>query len=158
MNHIFERYVRSLLREHQAQIFPEHLIVSPKRERKHLFNGLHDRGVFALEPDIIIKDTNDQSTRFLIDTKWKRLSQTSRTYDIDQADMYQMYGYAREFDCNNVFLLYPEFRTNESELPIYTNTTISEQPVQLQVCTIDLSVKLPEEKQKIIDQLKQIFQ
>lgn len=158
MNHIFERYIRSLLREHQAQIFSENLIVSHKRETQHLFQNRHDKGVFALEPDIIIKDNNDQSTHLLIDTKWKRLSPTKHQLGITQADMYQMYGYAREFNCGKVVLLYPEFRTNDTELPTFSNTTIGEQPVEVRICTIDLSIKLPEEKQTIIDRLNQILQ
>ena len=52
--------------------------------------------------------TNRQSGRvFVMDTKWKVLSDMKPNYGILQADMYQMYAYQKKYDAENVTLLYP---------------------------------------------------
>ena len=54
----------------------------------HLFQGK-----FALRPDIVL--TNGAG-KIVLDTKWKMLSNTPHNnYGITQADMYQIYAYAK---------------------------------------------------------------
>jgi 5-methylcytosine-specific restriction enzyme subunit McrC len=62
---------------------------------------------FALRPDIVI-EKNDNSRRIILDTKWKALENNPRrNYGISQADMYQMYAYAKKYQTNEIWLLYP---------------------------------------------------
>ena len=44
----------------------------------------------------------------ILDTKWKSLVDKPRlNYGISQADMYQMYAYAKKYDTSEIWLLYP---------------------------------------------------
>jgi 5-methylcytosine-specific restriction enzyme subunit McrC len=43
-----------------------------------------------------------------MDTKWKSLVEKPRiNYGISQADMYQMYAYAKKYEISEIWLLYP---------------------------------------------------
>ena len=70
---------------------------------------------FALRPDIVI--TKNDGVRIILDTKWKNLVDKPRiNYGISQADMYQMYAYAKKYNTSEVWLLYPvnpEMRRHE---------------------------------------------
>ena len=51
-------------------------------------------------------------TELIIDTKWKLLTENEdENYGISQADMYQMYAYAKKYNTSDIWLLYP--RNNE---------------------------------------------
>lgn len=44
-----------------------------------------------------------------MDTKWKKLAEpTDRKHGVSQADVYQLMGYARLYECSELMLLYPE--------------------------------------------------
>ena len=45
---------------------------------------------------------------FVMDTKWKLLSDSKPNCGISQADMYQMYAYQKKYSAESVTLLYPE--------------------------------------------------
>ena len=59
-----------------------------------------------MKPDIVIKHKELRQI-FVMDTKWKILSDTKANYGISQADMYQMYAYQKKYTSENVTLLYP---------------------------------------------------
>lgn len=75
--------------------------VSAQDKTYHLFEK---PAKFLMKPDIVIK--NDSNV-FIMDTKWKLLSETKANYGISQADMYQMYAYQKKYNAQNVTLLYP---------------------------------------------------
>ncbi|MDP5276203.1 McrC family protein [Chengkuizengella axinellae] len=82
--------------------------------------SLQDKGYylferqFALKPDIVLENQN--SRRIILDTKWKKIKNDSRSnYGIAQSDMYQMYAYAKKYETNEIWLLYPH-----SDEMIYT--------------------------------------
>lgn len=55
-----------------------------------------NRRVFALRPDIVI--VRPDGHKIIMDTKWKRLISNRETnYGISQADMYQMFAYAKKY-------------------------------------------------------------
>jgi hypothetical protein len=61
---------------------------------------------FALRPDIVI---NVNGRIIILDTKWKLLDNIPKyNYGISQADMYQMYAYAKKYNTEEVLLLYPK--------------------------------------------------
>jgi 5-methylcytosine-specific restriction enzyme subunit McrC len=75
--------------------------------------SLQDKGYylferqFALRPDIVI-EKEDGSRRIILDTKWKSLENNSRrNYGISQGDMYQMYAYAKKYNTNEIWLIFP---------------------------------------------------
>lgn len=62
---------------------------------------------FSLRPDIVLRNHIVERT-VIIDTKWKLLKNTpNNNYGISQADMYQMYAYAKKYKTNEIWLVYP---------------------------------------------------
>lgn len=100
METLFESYVaaqcRKILRASEYDI-------SAQDKRYHLFD---EPKRFLMKPDIVVTRKADGAT-FIMDTKWKLLSDTKANYGISQADMYQMYAYQKKYSANNVTLLYP---------------------------------------------------
>ncbi|WP_144512288.1 McrC family protein [Bacillus sp. FJAT-22090] len=98
MDKVFEAYVG----RHIAKQFSDDWNVSLQDKGFYLFEDK-----FALRPDIVLR-TQDESRIIIIDTKWKLLSNSSsKNYGISQADMYQMYAYAKKYQTNEIFLVYP---------------------------------------------------
>ena len=60
-----------------------------------------------MKPDIVVTRKSDGAI-FIMDTKWKVLSESKANYGISQADMYQMYAYQKKYSSENVTLLYPK--------------------------------------------------
>ena len=70
----------------------------------HLFDEPNKK--FLMRPDLVIKE-KQQGITFIMDTKWKVLSDVKNHYGISQTDMYQMYAYQKKYLAKNVTLLYP---------------------------------------------------
>lgn len=114
--------------------------VSCQDKGKYLFDNPEKR--FALRPDIVLK--KDERT-IVMDTKWKRLvNNSSCNYGISQADMYQMYAYAKKYaqksndEPAEVWLLYPVTEEMHSEREIYY---CSADGVKVHVAFLDLAEK-----------------
>jgi 5-methylcytosine-specific restriction enzyme subunit McrC len=102
MESLFESYIATLLRRSlDASVFT----VSAQDRSYHLFE--EPKAVFQMKPDIVIT-TNDGKNIFIMDTKWKVLSDEKSNYGISQADMYQMFAYQKKYGGKNVTLLYPK--------------------------------------------------
>ena len=68
-------------------------------------NGINHKK-FALRPDIVLKKPNGNI--IILDTKWKSLINNKyKNFGISQADMYQMYAYAKKYNTSQVWLIYP---------------------------------------------------
>ena len=46
----------------------------------------------------------------ILDAKWKRLKPKNAAMGVSQADIYQMHGYARQYQCQQLALIYPSHR------------------------------------------------
>ena len=101
METLFESYVAALLKKH---LTPMGYSVSAQDKSYHLFD---DPKCFAMRPDIVIRRKSDDSI-FIMDTKWKILSDSKANYGISQADMYQMYAYQKKYGAEYITLLYPK--------------------------------------------------
>ena len=102
METLFESYIASLLRRNlDAYTFK----VSAQDRTYHLFEA--PTAVFQMRPDIVITNTQ-QDNIFIMDTKWKVLSDEKSNLGISQGDMYQMYAYQKKYGAKNVTLLYPK--------------------------------------------------
>lgn len=100
MEKVFESYVASELRKNSGSISCD---ISTQDKGFYLFD---EPMKFSLRPDIIIKKSD--SSVIVLDTKWKVLIDDERkNYGISQADMYQMYAYAKKYDSQKVFIIYP---------------------------------------------------
>lgn len=120
METLFESYVATLLKKH---LTPLGYSVSAQDKTYHLFD---DPKRFAMRPDIVIRRKTD-SAIFIMDTKWKLLTDNKPNYGIAQTDMYQMYAYQKKYGAQNVALLYPQTDKISSDVNInyYSNDHVS---------------------------------
>ena len=102
METVFESYIATLLRK---ELVPKGYSVSAQDRKYHLFDEPDKK--FLMKPDIVVTRKSDGAT-FILDTKWKVLSDNKANYGISQADMYQMYAYQKKYSSENVTLLYPK--------------------------------------------------
>lgn len=102
METVFESYVATLLRK---ELISKGYSVSAQDRKYHLFDEPDKK--FLMKPDIVITRKSDGCI-FVMDTKWKVLSESKFNYGISQADMYQMYAYQKKYLSESVTLLYPK--------------------------------------------------
>ena len=105
METLFESYLAVMLKK---QLDINRFTVSLQDKRYHLFDHLGDKidRRFFMKPDIVVTD-RQSGLRFVLDTKWKVLSNSSSNFGISQSDMYQMYAYQKKYDSKKVVLIYP---------------------------------------------------
>lgn len=86
-----------------------------------------------------------------MDTKWKILIDNERrNYGVSQADMYQMYAYAKKYEAEKVIVIYPmnpEMERYEGSISFR-----SEDNVDVNVFLIDL-INIEDSIKKLYDQL-----
>ena len=100
METLFECYIAAQLKK---MLGNSGYILSAQDKTYHLFDKPRK---FLMKPDIVIKNKTLGQV-FVMDTKWKILSDAKANYGISQADMYQMYAYQKKYQSENVTLLYP---------------------------------------------------
>ena len=137
MEKMFESYVARLAEI--SSVLQKNWDVTKQEGSHFLFTEPKKR--FNLRPDIVLRQ-KDKSKTIIVDTKWKRLTNDeNKNYGISQADMYQMYAYAREFETPYVCLIYPknkEVSTSEDnivEVAVYKN---SHKMVEIHILMADL--------------------
>lgn len=102
MNQLFESYVGKLIESYAGAEWE----VTLKKPAKYLF----DSGSFRLVPDVVMKYLCpiDKVTKTrIIDMKWKVLNPKVNNFGISQADMYQMFAYAKKYASEQVIVIYP---------------------------------------------------
>ena len=100
MEKVFESYVAQQLKKELNDLDWN---ISTQDKGRYLFDEPRQ---FALRPDIVI--TRDDASKVVLDTKWKVLhDKPERNYGIAQADMYQMYAYAKKYGTSEIWLLFP---------------------------------------------------
>jgi len=100
METLFESYIAAQLKKMLGNLG---YTLSAQDKTYHLFD---EPRKFLMKPDIVIKN-KALGQVFVMDTKWKVLSDAKANYGISQADMYQMYAYQKKYTSENVTLLYP---------------------------------------------------
>ncbi len=80
---------------------------------------------FNIKPDIVIYE--DDKPKLIIDTKYKKVEFKK---DIKESDIYQVFTYAKVYECENIILLYPKVNNFEFEC--------TQKDVTLKVRQIDL--------------------
>ncbi|MEY2195724.1 McrC family protein [Neobacillus sp. BF23-41] len=137
MNKVFESFIIQSLLIFSEKLTEKSYEVQRQIKSKYLFQDNKNKNLFKLKPDIILKNVHTDSPELIIDTKWKLLDTRKENLGISQSDIYQMYAYAREYNVNNLVLLYPFHKDLNVELPIFTNESMREM-ITLKVKTIDL--------------------
>ena len=85
-------------------------------------------------PDITIRDKGGNILA-IIDTKWKMLNPEEPKYDISQSDIYQMFAYATQYQCQDIILLYPYHNATGENLP---SLTVKVGGQRIQIKTVDI--------------------
>ena len=110
MEQVFEDFIGDSFRRHQLR----YTVVSQGPRRAMTSTGSED--AFSTMPDLALRKGKD--VRLVLDTKWKRVDASSDDpkHGIQQADVYQLYAYARRYDCAAVALVYPRSESFRSSL------------------------------------------
>lgn len=140
MDALFESYVTALMRR---LLRDTRYRLSAQERKYHLFEEPGKR--FLLRPDLVIRDPREGRV-FLLDTKWKLLSETRANYGISQADMYQMYAYQKKYGAESVTLIYPMTESVEDKKIRFQ----SGDGVTVKVCFVDL-YRPKESLEKVIE-------
>ena len=136
MEKVFESYVAQQLRKALVETEWE---ISTQDKGYYLFDYPRQ---FALRPDIVI--TRENGTKIILDTKWKSLINKPRiNYGISQADMYQMYAYAKKYQTSEIWLLYPlnsEMRDHDEKISFRSDDGVVVKPFFVDVGNIEQSL------------------
>lgn len=97
MEKVFEQYVAKYVRK-----VLKDFKVTYQDKGYYLFDNPKQ---FAIRPDLVIRGNAGRT--IVMDVKWKRLYNQKKNYGISQADMYQMYVYAKKYKTPEIYLLYP---------------------------------------------------
>lgn len=127
METLFESYIAAELKKMLAPGY----VLSAQDRTYHLFD---EPRRFLMKPDIVIKNKALEQV-FVMDTKWKVLSDAKANYGISQADMYQMYAYQKKYTSESVTLLYPLTERVEQDENI---EFLSHDGTQIKVRFVDL--------------------
>ena len=105
MEQVFEDFLVDSFRRHQQR----YTVVS--HGPRSAMASIDDDSVFSTMPDIALRSGGE--VRLILDAKWKRVDATTGDlkHGIQQADVYQLYAYAKRYRCEAVALVYPR---NES--------------------------------------------
>jgi 5-methylcytosine-specific restriction enzyme subunit McrC len=158
MNVLFEQFIAGLISEidFSGTEYAGSKIYKPSYENylaiKQPENDKEkEKKAFALQPDILFK--KDNKTKLIIDTKYKLLDEEEKNYGISQVDAYQMYAYAKKYDCPTVIMLYPK-HINICDI---RNEYSFDENKKLQIRIIDICINLKDKKDDLIKELKNII-
>ncbi len=146
METLFESYIAQKLRKY---LNPKEFTVSAQDRSFHLFDYPRQ---FLMKPDIVVKRKRDGAV-FVLDTKWKLLSQAKANYGISQADMYQMYAYQKKYQAENITLLYPVTDTlnTDRHIPFQSNDGVLVTARFIDLFNLPHSFSLITEKMKAVE-------
>lgn len=144
MNVLFEEYIG---RAAQRVFGPLGYRVQLQGPLRHLvFDMDQCRPAFAMKPDVV--GLRQGTVEWILDTKWKQLSQADAKDGVAQSDLYQMHGYAHSYGCAEVVLLYPHHeglgegfgvRNNYQLHPWLERAGAGKPGRRIRIATIDLS-------------------
>lgn len=105
MNVLFEEYIGRVAQRVMRDSGIEVSLQGRRGNQRYVALDSKGCGAFGLKPDIV--GVRAGRYEWILDTKWKMLSQMEWREGVAQPDLYQMYAYASCYDCTKVLLLYP---------------------------------------------------
>lgn len=114
MQELFESFVASLFKKYATSH-----TVHTQHKKYFLIDRHNGSPRFQLRPDIVLTSDYDLET-VILDTKWKIIDENKSSkkdnYNIDIADMYQLYAYGKKYSLGStleprLFLIYPQTNT-----------------------------------------------
>ena len=161
MEQVFESFIGAAIRKNLSQWgFPHYRpYLQYKTSTSHLLHFVNDEGIhkprIQVRPDIVIESENGRPL-LVIDTKWKRLSESEdgTRNSASMADIYQVYSYAHHFNCDTNILLYPSMGS-----AIEQRYQLAASPDKaLLINQIDFNVDLLTESKSFFESLKAIIE
>ena len=161
MEQVFESFIGAAIRKNLSQWgFPHYRpYLQYKTSTSHLLHFVNDEGIhkprIQVRPDIVIESENGRPL-LVIDTKWKRLSESEdgTRNSASMADIYEVYSYAHHFNCDTNILLYPSMGS-----AIEQRYQLAASPDKaLLINQIDFNVDLLTESKSFFESLKAIIE
>lgn len=154
MEEVFEDFVTQSFRRYQS--YPVRA-QSPRRSlvkigRDEAFQMKPD--ISLMDPDPSLRDRQDKDkVKFILDAKWKRLNEegSDSKHGISQADMYQLYSYGAQYDCERVALIYP--RTKDFTSPLEYKFGPDFNDASLKLFCFPFDVESPEKTEKSVKKI-----
>lgn len=101
MEKLFEAFIA---KELKTLFSLQGIQVLAQKPRKYLINDSQGKAVFQMKPDITLQHQGKNLA--ILDTKWKVLEE-GKKQGVSQADLYQLFTYAKTYDVDQVALVYP---------------------------------------------------
>lgn len=160
MNALFEALVVNLIRRHRERILPVALAACDLLPQsvgyaEYLAHDADGKRHFHLRPDLAFRV--GQGFPLLLDTKYKTLVLTDPRLGVSQADLYQMFAYAKVYACPRILLLYPQTAALPERLS--RRLTFHGDHETVTVATLDIRRDLgkPAQRTALIDELRRIL-
>jgi 5-methylcytosine-specific restriction enzyme subunit McrC len=159
MNQLFEEYVFRLLYKNKEKLGLKTVSYQKgKRLVSHERNFQTDsefkeRPQFSTFSDIYVVTQDDR--HFILDTKYKLISESKPHLGVSNADVYQVLAYSKIHAISGPVipvLLYPQFKS-----PISRSYRITNTDDEVWVSTVDLNTDLTSSSESILDELEVIF-
>lgn len=106
MERVFEDFIAAMMQRAVRNLAGD-MRVYPQgtTRRRYLMDG-DQGGVLHLKPDLLLEGS---AGRLVIDTKWKRLAESTqrRQAGLSAADLYQLYAYSQRYGAQHSLFLFP---------------------------------------------------
>ncbi|WP_420791209.1 McrC family protein [Enterovibrio gelatinilyticus] len=126
MESVFEAFVAKTLRNQLKDGLTLHTQARDEKLVTHHVESSKQRDLFILKPDLMIE--KEGVPLCVLDTKWKRINpQSTKDFDLSQADFYQMFAYGQKYlkGRGKLVLIYP--KTERFNSPIQGHFAFSEE-------------------------------
>ncbi|HOB99445.1 MAG TPA: hypothetical protein PKM43_11945 [Verrucomicrobiota bacterium] len=134
MNQLFEEFIAEFIRRELREVWQSRgWTFHAQSGTRHLLRDESGKDRFRLTPDIRFETDNNETT-LILDTKYKLLDTTAARLGVAEADAYQMFAYAKRYDCPRVALLYPQ----TVDKIVFDFSADTHSPPWLEVRTVDL--------------------
>ncbi len=150
MNVLFEEFTGEFIRKYKKDILNDtdfyNCNIHLQTKKKWLIEK--PTRSFGLRPDIVLSSRGD--AKLIIDTKYKILDSTKQYFGVLQDDIYQMFAYAKKYECSDIILLYPwnervgDFQNKTGILKTYH----FDDNTRLHIATINLMRDLRDKKEQ----------
>lgn len=159
MEQLFEEFIATIIQRHASTFFPNihsnAIRIQAKGRNDYLMKHGDGSRRFLLKPDIIVDSGNDTPPCLILDTKWKRLQTTGEDLKngVSQADIYQLYAYAKHYECRQNVLLYPKVKGVDPA----PYCLMTDESTKICIELIDLNRDLRNEQKTFLQHLKQVL-
>jgi len=156
MEKLFEEFIARFIYKHadSLELSRDSIHIQAKRHQRCLLRKENPDGArkFHLKPDLLIEPPGKKPV-LVLDTKWKRLSESYSRQGVAREDLYQLFAYAKRYDSPDNVLLYPKVPTVSRET--YFVDDESEKRVRIEF--VDVSRDIKANKVELIKNLRNIL-